>query len=82
MLLITLFGALGFWLWTNFGTWLMTSDLYPKTFQGLVDCFIAGLPFLKNSLIASLAYSFILNYIYQNKTKKQPLTIQANKPFT
>jgi hypothetical protein len=65
MLLITAFGALGFWLWTNFGTWLMTSDMYPKTFMGLINCFIAGLPFLKNSLIASLLYSAAINLLYR-----------------
>jgi len=74
MLLITIFGALGFWLWTNFGTWLMTNDLYPKTWLGLLDCYIAGLPFLKNSLIGSLAYSLILKYCYQYRAKKRLIT--------
>lgn len=69
MLLITAFGALGFWLWTNFGTWFMTDDMYPKTFMGLIDCFIAGLPFLKNSLIASLLYSAVLGLINRHNRR-------------
>ena len=66
--LITVCGSLGFWIWTNFGTWLLTSDLYPKSAQGLVTCFAAGLPFLKNSLIASLAYSLTLGWIHHHES--------------
>src|SRR3990167_7356915 len=33
-----------FWVWTNFGTWFATS-MYPKTFAGLIACFVAGIPF-------------------------------------
>lgn len=69
MLLITIFGSLGFWLWTNFGTWLMTSDLYPKTLSGLATCYVAGLPFLKHCLISSLLYTYVLSWIYHHKTE-------------
>ncbi len=67
MLPITIVGSFIFWIWTNFGTWLCTNDLYPKTASGLLICFEAGIPFLKNSLIASVAYSFILSWVYQQK---------------
>jgi hypothetical protein len=71
MLWITVLGVLGFWGWTNFGTWLCTHDLYPKTAQGLLACFVAGLPFLKNSMIASLIYSLVLAHLYK-KIKNFP----------
>ncbi len=46
---------LGYWLWTNFGTWL-TSDLYAHSLAGAEACLIAGLPFLQNSLLAALVF--------------------------
>ena len=48
-----------FWLWTNFGTWITTS-LYPHTFSGLGTCYLFALPFLQHSLLATLAWSFII----------------------
>ncbi len=45
----------GYWLWTNFGTWLST-DLYAHSLVGLGACLIAGLPFLQNSLLAGLVF--------------------------
>jgi len=44
-----------FYLLTNFGWWL-TFEMYPLTFQGLIECYIAGLPFLKNQLFSSLIF--------------------------
>ena len=61
-----------FWLLTNFGTWLSTT-LYPKTMIGLFTCFIAGIPFLKNSLLGNLLWGMIIFSIlhfYNNKAIK------------
>lgn len=44
-----------FFLYTNFGWWL-TSNMYPHTFQGLIQCYIMGLPFFKNNLIGNLIF--------------------------
>jgi hypothetical protein len=32
---------------------------YPKTFQGLMNCFAAGIPFLRGSLWATLIFNSI-----------------------
>lgn len=61
---IRLFGVLIgtsflFWLWTNFGTWLL-SDLYSKDFAGLWTCYVAALPFLRNSLLGDAGWMLIL----------------------
>ena len=32
---------------------------YPKTFAGLIECLIAGLPFIKGTLIGDLSYSLL-----------------------
>lgn len=53
------FSVLGYWLWTNFGTWLCTT-LYPHSLPGLMNCYTAALPFLRNALIGGLAWSALL----------------------
>ncbi len=54
-LLYLLSASLLFWIWTNFGVWLV-SGLYTKTFPGLITCYIAALPFLRNSLLGDLVW--------------------------
>ena len=46
-----------FYLWTNFGVWLLDSwGMYPKTLVGLFSSYIMGLPFLKYNLIGNLIF--------------------------
>jgi hypothetical protein len=46
-----------FYLWTNFGVWLLDSwGMYPKTVGGLIDAYIMGLPFLKYNLLGNLFF--------------------------
>ena len=45
-----------FYLVSNYGVWQMM-DLYQYNLNGLVQCYIAGIPFLKYSLISTLLYS-------------------------
>lgn len=51
--------SIGFYLVTNFGVW-MSGGLYPATFTGLVDCYVAGLPFLTSQMMGDLFYAGIL----------------------
>jgi len=46
--------SLLFFLWTNFGVWLMWPQLYPKTMSGLLQCYVMGLPFLRYNLLGNL----------------------------
>ncbi len=57
-------GALLFFIVSNFGVWA-EGLLYPKTVQGLVDCYIAALPFLRNSLAGDLLFSVGFFAAYQ-----------------
>lgn len=51
--------ALLHYLITNLAVW-MFQDFYPRTSEGLVACFVAALPFLKNMLAANLIFCGIL----------------------
>lgn len=54
--------SLGFWLWTNFGLWAVGGEgaLYPRTMEGLVACYVAALPFLRNALAGDLIWGAAL----------------------
>lgn len=45
-----------FFLITNFAVW-MGSKTYPQNFAGLISCYVAGIPFLKGTLLGNLVYS-------------------------
>jgi len=48
--------SLLFFVLTNFGVWL-TSVLYPHTMDGLMQAYVAGIPFLQNSLLGNLVFT-------------------------
>ena len=58
-LLYLLGSTVGFWLWTNFGAWLW-NPVYAANFQGLFNCYIAGLPFLRNACIGNLIWMVVI----------------------
>jgi len=58
-----IFSVIFFYLWTNLGWWL-TSGMYPMNSQGLIVCYIAGLPFLKNQLASVLFFAPIFSVLF------------------
>lgn len=48
-----------FFVVSNFGVWL-SSGMYAHTWEGLTACYVAGIPFLKNTLLGDLVYSAAL----------------------
>ena len=44
---------------TNAGQWLLT-NMYPKTGAGLAQCFIAAIPFFRNTLVGDLFFTGLL----------------------
>ncbi|MBN2119435.1 MAG: hypothetical protein JW734_00075 [Candidatus Omnitrophica bacterium] len=59
----TLLSSVLFFIVTNFGVW--ASGWYPKTLQGLTQCYIAALPFFRTSLLSNLAYVTVLFGVYE-----------------
>ena len=56
-----IFGFLGsflFYVVSNFGVWFFGS-LYTKNITGLIECYVMGIPFFKNTLISTLIYSYV-----------------------
>lgn len=48
-----LVSTLFFYLWTNFGVWVIGS-WYPHTASGLYQCYVMGLPFLREQFLGNL----------------------------
>jgi len=59
----SLAGSTLFFIVTNFGVWA-TQTLYPKTAAGLWECYVAALPFFRNSLAGDLGYAAALFGMY------------------
>jgi hypothetical protein len=80
ILYTSLGSSLLFYIITNFGVWLM--GWYPATLKGLFDCYIMGLPFLRDFTSATLlyvavffgAYSLIARLVKDTKYSRVLLT--------
>ncbi len=56
----TLAGAIQFFLITNFAMWASSTGTYPKTWSGLAECYIAGMPLFWNTLAGDAFYVALL----------------------
>ncbi len=56
VLLASLSSSLLFFIITNFAIWA-GSPFYPQNIGGLIECYVAALPFLNNGLLGDLFYS-------------------------
>ena len=67
-----LFGAIIFFIVTNFGVWI--SGMYEYSFNGIMSCYIAAIPFFAYSAISTILFSFLIEIfykIYQFKIARQ-----------
>jgi hypothetical protein len=72
----TLCGSVSFFLITNFGVWA-AGAMYPRTGAGLAACFVAALPFFRETLLGDLAYSAILFGSYAWLQHRRPALAAA-----
>ena len=56
----TLAGAIQFFLVTNFAIWASSISSFPKTADGLVACYIAGIPLFWNTLAGDAFYAALV----------------------
>lgn len=61
-----------FFLVSNFGCWI-SSTTYPQNFGGLMTCYVAGIPFLKGTLLGDLFYSGVLFGTFSLAQKQLPV---------
>lgn len=66
-----------FFLLSNFSVWLSQDVLYPKSFNGLMSCYTAGLPFYRNSLIATVVFLPLVLFTYNYMMRKKAVLTLA-----
>ena len=64
-----LFGAIIFFIVTNFGVWLLG---YPNTLAGFISCYTLAIPFFINTILGDLFFTHSLNYSFNKIEKKYP----------
>ena len=52
-------GSVTFFLISNFGVWAST-NMYPKSFSGLMVCYTAGIPFFRRALEGDMLYTAVM----------------------
>jgi hypothetical protein len=57
---------------TNFGVWAFGS-WYPMTSAGLVACFVAAIPFFRNTLASDLVFTALLFSILALAQRRWPI---------
>ncbi|HJZ63043.1 MAG TPA: DUF6580 family putative transport protein [Candidatus Acidoferrum sp.] len=76
----TLFGAVQFFLITNFAVWTVFTT-YPKTLAGLATCYVAAIPFFWNTLAGDMIYTALLFGGYALAERSLPHTDRLPGPL-
>src|SRR5215813_181988 len=76
----TLFGAIQFFLVTNFAVWTVFTT-YPKTIAGLATCYVAAIPFFWNTLAGDMIYTALLFGGYALAERSLPHTDRLPGPL-
>ncbi len=65
-------GSLLFFIVTNFGVWISSQVTYPHTLAGLIECYVAAVPFFRNTVIGDLAYVGVMFGLFELARKYWP----------
>ena len=83
-LYLRLFGAtcscMIFFAVSNFGVWLLSMN-YEKTFSGLLECYVMGLPFLQNSFISTIGVAILIEFLIRANFAKNYIS-KINTSFS
>ena len=55
--LAALIGSVQFFLITNFSAWVAPHSMYGHSLAGLVNCYVAAIPFFRNTLISDVLFA-------------------------
>ncbi len=71
LLWASIFASIAFFLISNFGVWL-SSGMYAPSVNGLLNCYLAGIPFLQNTLIGDFVYTGLLFGTFEMAQRQIP----------
>ena len=77
-----LLASVSFFLISNFAVWMVWRDMYPKTFNGLMTCYAAGVPFFRAEVVSDLlfcaAFFGIAYLVSQHATEPASVPVSRN----
>ena len=76
VVLASVTASISFFIITNFGVWAF-GTMYQKNIAGLIECYIAAIPFIQNTLLGDLFYSGIIFGIFEFAKSKFPVITEA-----
>ncbi len=53
----SLAASVSFFVVSNFAVWAVWRDMYPATWQGLAACYVAAIPFFRNTALSDMVFS-------------------------
>lgn len=77
-MMASLAASVSFYLVTNFASWVTGLMPYPMNVDGLIQSYIAGLPFLLNGILGDLFYTSVLFGAVYLKTKGWTMILNKN----
>ena len=65
-LFLSFVGAVIFYIISNFGVWF-SGSLYQYSIEGLIQCYIMALPFFTNTLLSTIIFSLLIEFVVFTK---------------
>ena len=65
-LFLSFVGAVIFYIISNFGVWF-SGSLYQHSIEGLIQCYIMALPFFTNTLLSTIIFSLLIEFVVFTK---------------
>ena len=65
-LFLSFVGAVIFYIISNFGVWF-DGSLYQYSIEGLIQCYIMALPFFTNTLLSTIIFSLLIEFVVFTK---------------
>jgi hypothetical protein len=53
-------GSLVFFVTSNFVAWIGLPQMYTRDLSGLINCYVAAIPFFRGTFVGDLVYSFVI----------------------
>lgn len=69
-------GSVVFFLITNLGVWA-AGTLYPPTGTGLLECYIAAIPYFRTSLMTTVVFSSVAFFVIEYASKRSMVSVAA-----
>ncbi|MBI4428717.1 MAG: hypothetical protein HY562_06325, partial [Ignavibacteriales bacterium] len=64
-----------FFVVSNFGVWLLADgSIYPRSIAGILECYIAAVPFFQNTVLGDVLYTGVMFGILELVNKLVPVT--------